>query len=533
MPSTTRPSADAGDDHRTCRVPRTRIIATLGPASESPAMIERLIEAGVDIFRLNFSHGSLDEHARRLSLVRQASERLGRQVGCLGDLCGPKIRVGVVGSLGPEGVQGVALEPGDEVVIDPEAREASVRADRSTRTITLPTSYAAMVREVRPGHRVLINDGSVRMLAIDSDGLTLRCSVTVGGIVTTRKGINLPDSRLSAPAITDEDWVCVEWAVRHGLDFLALSFVRAASEVETLKDRLAGMCPVDRANSERVLGEGTPSFIPVVAKIERPEALDSIDAITEAADAIMVARGDLGVEMDIAQVPVAQKRILDACERWGKPSIVATQMLESMIESAQPTRAEASDVANAVFDGAGALMLSAETATGRHPALVIETMRRIVLAAEQRIDESPMLESPPSVLQERGTFTAALAHGAWHIARDVGAVAIACWSENGGTARYLSQNGFRVPILAYSSNPRATRRMAILRGVTPILAQPPESGRLSDWSQRVDHDLSGAGLAAHGDAVVLLAGRPLGRVYSTSTLAVSRVGSAVGGYRAL
>ena len=530
MPSTTRPSADAGDDHRTCRVPRTRIIATLGPASESPAMVERLIEAGVDIFRLNFSHGSLDEHARRLSLVRQASERLGRQVGCLGDLCGPKIRVGVVGALGPEGGQGV-LEPGDEVVIDPEAREASVRwTGRLGRSRC--RRRTRRWREVRPGHRVLINDGSVRMLAIDSDGLTLRCSVTVGGIVTPREGINLPDSRLSAPAITDEDWVCVEWAVRHGLDFLALSFVRAASEVETLKDRLAGMCPVDRANSERVLGEGTPSFIPVVAKIERPEALDSIDAITEAADAIMVARGDLGVEMDIAQVPVAQKRILDACERWGKPSIVATQMLESMIESARPTRAEASDVANAVFDGAGALMLSAETAAGRHPALVIETMRRIVLAAEQRIDESPMLESPPSVLQERGTFTAALAHGAWHIARDVGAVAIACWSENGGTARYLSQNGFRVPILAYSSNPRATRRMAILRGVTPILAQPPESGRLSDWSQRVDHDLSGAGLAAPGDAVVLLAGRPLAGS-PTSTLAVSRVGSAVGGYRAL
>ena len=521
------------------RVPRARIVATIGPASEAPAAVERLINAGVDIFRFNFSHGTLDDHERRLGVVREAAQRLRRPVGCLGDLCGPKIRVGAVGALreaeapGGPPLSGVLVSPGDEVLIDPGAQAARVTTVAARRVVILPTSYAPLVREVHPGHRVLINDGAVRMLAREAGPDGLLCSVTVGGLVTSRKGINLPDSRLSAPAITDEDWVCVEWAVRHGLDFLALSFVRSADEVNLLKDRLAGMCPVDRHHAERVLGEGSPSFIPVIAKIEKPEAVASIDAIVEAADAIMVARGDLGVEMDIAQVPVAQKRILAACENWGKPSIVATQMLETMIDNPQPTRAEASDVANAIFDGAGAVMLSGETATGRHPALVVETMRRIILAAEARIDESPMLESPPTILQQRRYVTAALAHGAWHVARDVGAVAVACWSENGGTARYLSQNDFRVPIVAYSSNPRATRRMSLLRGVTPILATPPESGRLADWNAAVDQDLLELGLARPGDAIVLLAGRPLGRVYSTSTLAVSKVGSPSGGYRAI
>jgi len=531
----------------TTRVPRARIVATIGPASESPASVERLIAAGVDIFRFNFSHGTLADHQRRLETVRSTATRLQKSVGCLGDLCGPKIRVGTVPNLRPADAQpdcaprpdlpGVIVNPGDEILIDPAAPHASVRTTttgRTTlRTVTLPTSYAPIIREALPGHRVLINDGAIRMLAIDASPAALRCSVTVGGLITTRKGINLPDSRLSAPAITDEDWTAVEWAVAHGLDFLALSFVRTPDEVHLLKDRLAGMCPSNKSNSERVLGEGTPSIIPVIAKIEKPEALANIDAILDAADAIMVARGDLGVEMDIAQVPIAQKRILAACENWGKPSIVATQMLETMIDNAQPTRAEASDVANAIFDGAGAVMLSGETATGKHPALVVETMRRIILAAETRLDEMPMVDSPPKVLQERRYSTAALAHGAWHVVSDVGAVAVVCWSENGGTARYLSQNDFRVPILAYSSNPRATRRMSILRGVTPILADPPESGLLSEWNARVEHDLLTMGLAKRDDPIVLLAGRPLGRVYATSTLAVHRVGSPTGGYRAI
>lgn len=522
-------------------------MATIGPASDSPAAVERLISSGVDIFRLNFSHGTLADHQRRLETIRGAATRLNKSIGCVGDLCGPKIRVGAVPNLRPAEVcppgsaasdqlmPGVVVNPGDEILIDPSAAQASVRTSpgATVRTVTLPTSYAPIVREALPGHRVLINDGAVRMLAIDASPTALRCSVTVGGLVTTRKGINLPDSRLSAPAITDEDWVCVEWAVAHGLDFLALSFVRTPDEVHLLKDRLAGMCPSNKSNSERVLGEGTPSFIPVISKIEKPEALANLDAIVDASDAIMVARGDLGVEMDIAQVPIAQKRILAACENWGKPSIVATQMLETMIDSAQPTRAEASDVANAIFDGAGAVMLSAETATGRHPALVVETMRRIILAAEARLDEMPMVDSAPRVLQERRYSTAALAHGAWHVVRDVGAVAVVCWSENGGTARYLSQNDFRVPIIAYSSNPRATRRMSILRGVTPILADPPASGLLSDWNARVEHDLVALGLAKRDDPIVLLAGKPLGRVYATSTMAVHRVGSPTGGYRTI
>jgi pyruvate kinase len=273
------------------------------------------------------------------------------------------------------------------------------------------------------------------------------------------------------------------------------------------------------------------AWLPIVAKIEKPQAVADLGAIIDATDAVMVARGDLGVEMDIARVPVVQKEILAACDRAAKPCIVATQMLETMIENPSPTRAEASDVANAVFDGADAVMLSGETAAGKHPALVVETMCRIVSAAEAFLRRQHRPASPPSKFIAAHQSTAALAAGAWSVARDINAKAVVCWSQQGGTARYLSQTGFDIPIVAYSSDPRATRRMALLRGVWPVCEPAPESGRLSDWNERADAELLRRGLAQAGDAIVLVAGLPLGQANATNTIAVHRVGEPTGAYR--
>lgn len=500
---------------------RTKIVATLGPASDPEPMIAKLIEAGVSVFRLNFSHGELDQHLVRLRAVRRVAEAMGRPIAVLGDLCGPKIRLGAV----PKGTE---LAMGQEVLFGDAAEPG---------TPTLPTTYAPIATEVTPGQRVLINDGAVRLLAVERGERALRCRVTVGGPISTGKGINLPDTALSVPAITDRDWDCVAWAVEHQVDFLALSFVRSAAEVHLLKERLAQLCPVHggaaagsgRAGGHRALIAG--ATIPVIAKIEKPQAVAGLDAIVDAADAVMVARGDLGVEMDIAQVPVVQRRILARCAEFGKPCIVATQMLETMIDHAAPTRAEAGDVATAVYQGADAVMLSAETAVGKHPALVVDTMRRIVAAAEADLSATRSEASPPAKWVESRYATAALAHGAWHIARDIGARLVVCWSEHGGTARYLSQQGFAAPIIAYTSSPLAARRMALLKNVTPIRRDPPAAGTLAEFTDTAERDVLERGWAREGDPVLLLAGKPLGAPKATNSIATLYLGDPTGGYR--
>ncbi len=508
------------------RLPLARIVATIGPASDSHQGVRDLIEAGVSVFRFNFSHGSLEDHSRRLAVVREVSAEMERSIAALGDLQGPKIRVGKVP---PEGIM---LVTGQDVVFRRGVGMAFVEPGKSagdpSRAI-FGTTYEPLIDEATPGHRVLINDGMVRLLAIEraADGRELLCRVIVGGLVTSSKGINLPESDLSAPAISDRDWQCVDWAVENAMDYLALSFVRHPKEIHELRAHLEKSHPKDpRAD---VLNE--TATIPIIAKIEMPQALKNLDAIIDASDGIMVARGDLGVEMDIAQVPVAQKAIVSASNRAGKPCIVATQMLESMIVNATPTRAEATDIANAIFDGADAVMLSGETATGAHPVLVVQTMARIAVAAEDHQASQPVMESSPSRLVESHVPIAALCRGAWRIACDIGAVAVVCWSERTGTARYLSQNGFNVPIVAYSSSIRATRRMALLRGVHPVCARPPASGTLGEWNERVDTYLVERGLAKIGDPIVLVAGKPLGQAKVTNSIAMHRVGQTMTGYR--
>lgn len=503
------------------RPPHAKIVATLGPASDSDEMLERLIEAGVNIFRLNFSHGSLEEMDTRLKKVRRAIDDSGRCVGILGDLQGPKMRVGVVPDLHPGG--GIVVKPGDDIVF----RRGQGEAEIIDGLPTFGASFDELYQDVLPGQRVLINDGFIRMLAVDQDrGESLRCRVTIGGRITSKKGINLPESELNMPAITEKDWACAKWAAEHQLDYLALSFVRHAEEILELKQKLEEW----RIPDEEEEHAGIDHSIPVVAKIEKPQAVNNLDEIIEAADAIMVARGDLGVEMDVAKVPVIQKYILARCNTLGKPVIVATQMLETMIESITPTRAEASDVANAVLDGCDAVMLSGETAVGAHPRVVVETMRRIIMVTESRMDEIMLNQAPPT-LKEYPFRSAALAKGVWYMAEELGAKAVAVWSEAGGMARYLSQNNFRIPIYAYTSSSIASRRMALYGGVNPIYTQPPETGRLRDWTDMVENLISSEGITEDGDTVLLVAGKPLGALLAQSTVSILRMGDPSSGFR--
>ncbi len=503
------------------RPPHAKIVATLGPASDSVEVLEQLIEAGVNIFRLNFSHGTLREMELRLRKVRQAIDDSGRCVGILGDLQGPKMRVGVVPDLHEGG--GIVVKPGDDIVF----RRGQGKAEIKDGIAYFSASFDQLYEDVLPGQRVLINDGLIRMLAVDQDkGESLRCRVTIGGRITSKKGINLPESDLNMPAITEKDWECAKWAADHQLDYLALSFVRSATEINALKKKLVEWCTIECEQEHEKIDHS----IPVVAKIEKPQAVQNLDEIIEATDAVMVARGDLGVEMDVAKVPVIQKYILARCNNLGKPVIVATQMLETMIESSTPTRAEASDVANAVLDGCDAVMLSGETAVGAHPRVVVETMQRIIRVTESRMDELALNQAPPT-LKEYPFRSAALAKGVWYMAEELGAKAIAVWSEAGGMARYLSQNNFRVPIYAYTSSKVASRRMALYGGVNPIYTSPPETGRLRDWTDMVENLIESEGITKPGDTVLLVAGKPLGALLAQSTVSILRMGDLSSGFR--
>jgi pyruvate kinase len=507
------------------RPPHAKIVATLGPASDSPAMVRRLVDAGVAVFRLNFSHGELDDQLRRLNTVREVTAEAGRPVCVMGDLQGPKMRVGVVPDFDPGG--GLLVEAGDDVLFRAEQGEAERSGSGDDVAAVLGTTFNAIFHDVKVGQRVLINDGAIRMLAVDRRaGEWLRCRVTVGGRITSSKGVNLPETDLTMPAITPRDWKCVEWGVAHGIDAFALSFVRRGEEILDLREKIEGMVSAER----EIGGDPLSNRIPIVAKIEKPQAIERLDEIIDAADGVMVARGDLGVEMESQQVPVAQKYIIEKAMKAGKPSIVATQMLESMIESPMPTRAEASDVANAIFDGADAVMLSGETAVGKHPDLVVETMRQIIQAAEAWIDHLPH-EPSDHDLPEYPFRSASLALGAWHIAKKANVKIVAVWSESGGMARYLSQTDFRIPILAYSSSGSSCRRMNFLGGVVPVESPPPEDGTLASWTDDVERLVLERGYAKQGDAVILIAGKPLGSVLGQDVLAILRMGDPGSGFR--
>jgi pyruvate kinase len=458
---------------------RTKILATMGPAVANPDTLYSLFEAGVDICRLNFSHGDLSKHAEMLKLIRETAARFTHPIAVLGDLCGPKIRLGQVANVNNTG--GMPIEPGDELVVqrDPILGE----------NLHVSTTLDTFVDDVKVGDRVLIEDGMLRFVVTDKTRKDVRMRCMVGGIVKSSKGINLPNTIINVPSITDRDWECVDWAVANDLDFLALSFVRRAKDIELLRGHLQ----YKKAGN-----------IALIAKIEKSEALAEIDAIIEACDGLMVARGDLGVEMDVAQVPVIQKDLIRRCQFAGKPVIVATQMLQSMIEAATPTRAEVSDVANAILDGTDAVMLSAETSVGRFPIVAVHTMAHTAEVTEQYQDKNLEPEASPPRLSARGDPSAALARGAWRVVNDLNIKLVVIWSQTGSTARVFSKHHFHCPIIVFSSDHAALRRMSIHYGVVPQHSERPSN--IVGLFEIVDKTLIERKYAQQGDRILIVAG---------------------------
>ena len=495
----------------------TKILATLGPASAQVPTAVRLIEEGARVFRINFSHGTLDQFAKTLAVVRAASEQAGEPVAALGDLCGPKIRM-----LEVEG-ETLELQPGDHVEVT--RRQVQARRDPQTGVVTIGTTYPQMVDDAQIGHRLLINDGAVRMLITDKvtaddpdgngrrpDDPRLICGVIVGGTLSAKKGINLPDSDLSAPSLTDWDRQCAAWAVQAGFDYLALSFVRTGNDVAQLKSLL-------KSEQDKQPADPPPPPVPIIAKIEMPQAIRELDGIIREAEGVMVARGDLGVEMDLARVPILQKQIIQKAHDHGKPAIVATQMLESMITSAAPTRAEVGDVANAILDGADATMLSGETAVGKHPVQAVHYMARTAAQAEAYRATWPA--EPPRIGLASKERPAAIAHGVSVIVRDLNARCVVMWTQTGGGVRYLSQSRLTVPIVALCPDPVVLRKLALLFGVRPVLTAPPAD--TSRIFAQADQVLLERGMAEPGDPVVVVRGWPMGVPGTTNTIQVHHV----------
>jgi pyruvate kinase len=465
-------------------------VATLGPATSSREQICRLVEAGMDVARLNLSHGSHEDHREAYLAVREASDATGRGVGILVDLQGPKIRLGTFAE-GP-----VLLEPGEEFIVTTE----NVPGDATM----VSTTHDGLPNDVHPGDLVLVDDGRIELRVTKVEGPRVHTTVVEGGRVSDNKGFNLPGVPVSVPALSDKDIEDLRWALRTGADMIALSFVRTAADVTAVHDVM----------------EHEGIRVPVLAKVEKPQAIDNLQEIVDAFDGIMVARGDLGVELPLEQVPLVQKRAIQLCRQAGKPVIVATQMLESMITATRPTRAEASDVANAVLDGADALMLSGETSVGHNPTLVVETMARIIEHVEgEALDTLPPLQETAT-----GSTARALTHAAVTSAQYVQATYLIAFTETGRSARLIARWRCSIPLLAFTPNPRVRSQLALVWGVETFLV--PQVRHTDDMVMQVDKALLDIGRASAGERVVIVAGVPPGVPGTTNGMRVHKMGSA-------
>jgi pyruvate kinase len=456
---------------------RAKIVCTLGPASSDESTIERLIEAGMDVARMNFSHGSHEQHREVYRRVRQASERAGRAVAILQDLQGPKIRVG-------------KFEDGS-IELVPGAHFTFVTEDCLGNQERVSTTYRDLPRDIQPGEEILLDDGLLRVLVVDKGPEWVRTVVLDGGVLKDKKGMNLPTTAVSIPALTPKDREDLELGLELGVDFIALSFVRSGLDVHQLRCYL----PQHRQ---------APA---IIAKIEKPQAVRNMEEIVFAADGIMVARGDLGVEMPPEQVPLIQKRLLHLANSYGKLSITATQMLDSMTVNPRPTRAEASDVANAILDGTDAVMLSAETAAGRYPIETVQMMDRIVREAESGAEALRHTRPFPS-LEKLHTFPATIAKAAAMAAEELRVSAIACFTVSGGTARLVRSQLTRRPVFAFTPVEETYRRMALYRGITPVLTEM--RSETDALVQMVEDELRAQGAAGDGDHVIIVMGVPVG-----------------------
>ncbi|MCX4761232.1 pyruvate kinase [Streptomyces sp. NBC_01275] len=470
---------------------RAKIVCTLGPATDSYDQIKALVEAGMDVARLNLSHGRHAEHEDRYQRVRKASDETGHSVGILADLQGPKIRLGHF-TEGP-----VLLERGDAFII---TVEEGVEGDRHI----CNTTYTGLAADVTPGERVLVDDGKVCLEVTAVDGPRVHTRVVEGGMISDHKGLNLPGVAVSVPALSDKDEADLRWALRTGVDVIALSFVRSGKDIEDV---------------HRIMDE-EGRRLPVIAKVEKPQAVENIDDIVAAFDGIMVARGDLGVEMPLEQVPLVQKRAVKLAKRNAKPVIVATQMLDSMIENSRPTRAEASDVANAVIDGTDAVMLSGETSVGKYPVETVRTMAKIVEAAEEDILAKGL--PPLTDSNKPRTQGGAMARAAAEIGDFLGAKFLVAFTQSGDTARRLSRYRSPIPLLAFTPLPETRSQLNLTWGAETFLGPHAES--TDAMVDQVDELLLKYGRCQKGDVVVITAGSPPGVSGSTNLVRVHHVG---------
>ncbi len=454
---------------------RAKIIATLGPASASEEVIHGLIDAGVNVFRLNFAHGSPDGHRERCQQVRRIAAEMGRPVAILQDLAGPKLRVGPL----PDGSR--LLRQGEEVLL-------TGRAD-AKRPDLIPINYPDIAR-IPPGSRVLLDDGRLELRTLSAEGTELRCRVTNGGLLAERKGVNFPDVPLDLPAITPQDRANLITGLEMEVDYVAISFIRRAKDVREARQLIA------QQGKE----------VPLIAKIEKPQALEDLPAILEESDGVMVARGDLGVELAPERVPILQKEIIEQANEKGRLVIVATQMLESMLHEPRPTRAEASDIANAVIDGADALMLSGETAVGEYPLEAVRTMARVIEEAE-RSGRRGDIGGRQTEWRPAPTHAHAISHAAREIAHDMALKAIIAFTRTGFTARLIAKDRPAVPILAATPHEAVWRRLSLLWGVTPILCPFVED--TDGMIASIERELLGRGYLQPGDPVLIMGGMPV------------------------
>jgi len=462
-------------------MPRTKIVCTIGPASQSPGVLRDLIQSGMSVARLNFSHGSHEEHGEKIGLIRQTANALGKPVAILQDLCGPKIRVGRIDG------QGIALVPGKPFVLTNRSGECG----QSMACL----SYPSLPSEVNPGDRILLADGMMELVVQRTTDTDILCEVITGGILTSHKGINLPDGTIKAPALTEKDRLDLEFGIDRGVDMVALSFVRRPEDILQVKAIIAKA------------GKTTP----VVAKIEKHEAIVNMEAVIDAADAIMVARGDLGVEVPLENVPLIQKELIRKANLMGKPVIIATQMLRSMVESPRPTRAEAADVANGVLDGADAIMLSEETASGNYPVQAVQYMARIAEKTEERYPHGKYLDLMP-----RRDMSDSVAHAACVLAHDLNAAAIVATSKSGATAMHIASFRPRTRIIALSPDDGAVRRMALSWGIIPChLAISQDTDEMIEKAAEAALE---TGHVQKGDRVIITAGRPIWAAGTTNML---------------
>ena len=502
----------------------TKIIATLGPATESVEKIIELIEAGVRVFRVNFSHGSFVDYDMLIKNIREAEKKTDCFVGILGDLSGPKIRTGKVI---PEGV---LLKKDDEI----RFLQRKIIGGTEGNEYSFSTTYPHFIEEVKIGERILLDDGNIELRTtnkhIDGENTYLVCKVVEGNLLTSAKGINLPESKLSMPSMTEKDYICMDYAIENSFDYLALSFVRSGEDVRQLKkamtERLARPVGLDITGGD--LGFSTiyeDNYIPIISKIEKPQAIDNLEEVLEESDGIMVARGDLGVEMDLAEVAILQKKIIAMCKKHMKPVIVATQMLQSMINNSVPTRAEVSDVANAILDGADAVMLSGETAVGSYPVQAAKMMSRVASKTNTFLVGEEVIKKCSVVYDGLLRRKVAVARGVAIMAKDMNARFIVTWSHSGGSSVFLSQQKLHIPIIACGENKKRLQQMSILYSITPLLMSQPKSG--STFIAVVNDMILKNGWAEEGEPIIIVASSPITKKGITNRVILHYLGETI------